>query len=71
MDTCKDGRCMGIFLYGEKDFGSGRRERVLESCMPFYLKEQEARLLHFRTKQLDSPQNKRVKQCATMVVSSH
>ena len=68
MDTCKDGRCMGI-LYGEKDFGSGRRERVLEFCMPLYPKEQEARLLHFRTKQLDSPQKKRLKQSMTMVVT--
>ena len=35
-------------------------------------RKQEARLLHFRTKQLDTLQNKRVKQCAsmTMVVTS-
>ena len=48
MDNCKDGRCKTI-LYGEEGFGSSRRERVLEFCMPLYLKKQEARHLHFRT----------------------
>ena len=50
---------------------AGEKGSYIEFCMPLYPTEQEARLLPFCTKQLDSPQNSGLNnaQSMTMVVT--